>query len=196
MAKNTLIQIIKADASRFVGGKNVNLFTITRLYFRFPTLAIIILLRIIQHVHNRAMSFPFKYLYFRKRMKTGIQIPLSVKIGKGCLFCHFSCIVFAEGVKVGDFCSIHQGVTIGRSFSGGKKGVPTIGNHVILFPGSKVIGNVHIGNNVIVGTNAVVLDDVPDNSVVAGIPAHIVSNDSNRALSEEWVSFFAWNRES
>lgn len=190
----TLIQTIKSDALRF--GKSSGFFTIIRLYFRFPTFAILLLFRIIQHKHYSFICLPVKYLYFRKRIKTGIQIPLSVQIGKGCLFCHFSCIVFAEGVTIGDYCSIHQGVTIGRSFSGKKEGVPTIGNHVILFPGSKVIGNVKVGNNVIVGTNAVVLDDVPDNCVVVGTPARIVSNDSNKALSEEWLNFFAWDRES
>ena len=55
---------------------------------------------------------------------------------------------------------------------------------------------VYLNHSVSSFPNAVVLDYVPDNSVVAGIPAHIVSNDSNRALSEEWLSFFAWNRES
>lgn len=53
-----------------------------------------------------------------------------------------------------------------------------MGNHVVMFPGSKVVGNVHIGNNVVIAANSVVTKDIPDNCIVGGIPARILSEDS------------------
>ena len=97
------------------------------------------------------------------------------------LFCHFSCIVFSEQVVVGKYCSIHQGVTVGRVFAGDKAGTPTLGDHVIIYPGAKVVGNIHVGNNVIIGANATVLNDVPDNCV-------------GKAIGPEWKHFFALDK--
>ena len=68
---------------------------------------------------------------------------------------------------------------MGCIFEGKHKGSPILGNHVVMFPGSKVVGNVHIGNNVIIAANAVVTRDVPDNCIVGGIPARVLSEDSS-----------------
>ena len=76
---------------------------------------------------------------------------------------------------IGDNVNISQGVTIGQTNRGKRKGVPVIGNGVYIGPGAKVIGKVTIGNNVAIGANAVVTEDVPDNACVAGVPAKIVS---------------------
>lgn len=72
--------------------------------------------------------------------------------------------------KIGKNLTIYPGVTVGAS----KSGVPTIGDNVFLGLGSKVFGDVTIGNNVIVAPNAVVVKNVPDNSIVAGVPAKVI----------------------
>ena len=80
-------------------------------------------------------------------------------------------------MKIGEKVTIYQGVTIGQS-----KGVyPVIGDNVIIYAGAKIVGDVHIGNNVIIGANSVVVDSVPDNTIVAGIPARVIKtiNDTN-----------------
>lgn len=84
-------------------------------------------------------------------------------------------IVVNPLVKIGKNCNLSQGVTIGQLNRGIKKGVPVIGNNVYIGPGAKVIGNIKIGDNVAIGANSVVVDDVPNNSVVIGVPAKIVS---------------------
>lgn len=66
--------------------------------------------------------------------------------------------------------SIHHGVTIGRVCYGKKAGVPIIGYNVVIFAGVKILCNVIIGNGAVIGSNAVVINDVPSNSVAAGIP--------------------------
>lgn len=107
-------------------------------------------------------------------------------------FEHFSCIVIAQSVKIGEYCTIHQGVTLGRTFSGNKAGVPTLEDHVIVFAGAKIIGNVHVGSHAVIGANAVVTNDVPDYSVVAGVPAKIISNDSRKCFDEHWSIYFGF----
>lgn len=64
---------------------------------------------------------------------------------------------------------------MGSSSRGDKKGYPSIESAVYIGPGAKIIGNIKIGRNVAIGANAVVLNDVPDNAVMVGIPAKVVS---------------------
>lgn len=90
-------------------------------------------------------------------------------IGPGLLFEHgFSTIVFAS--KIGANCCINQQVTIGA----GRGGAPVLGNNVRVYAGAKIIGNVVIGDDVVVGANAVVVKDVPSHSIVAGVPAKVI----------------------
>lgn len=119
---------------------------------------------------------------------TGIQLPIGTKIGKGLLFNHYSGIVLAKSVTIGDNCTIFQNVTIGRTWN--KTPPPVIGNGVMLCAGCKIIGDVEIGDNVIVGANAVVTKSIPDNCVAAGIPAKIVSNDSSKCITGFWSVWF------
>lgn len=78
-------------------------------------------------------------------------------------------------------CRISRGYNWSKTNEGGVK-VPVIGNNVMLFSGCKILGNVKIGNNVVVGANAVVVKDVPDNAVVAGVPAKIISYNAKETL--------------
>lgn len=93
-------------------------------------------------------------------------------IGAGLFIQHGYCTIISAR-SIGKNCWINQGVTIG--FKDGSD-CPTIGDSVKITAGAKVLGDVHIGNNVIVGANAVVVKDVPDNCAVAGIPAIVIKN--------------------
>lgn len=94
--------------------------------------------------------------------------------------------MIAGSAVIGECCTIHQGVTIGRTFSGKKVGVPILEDHVVIFPGAKVIGNIKIGSHVVIGANAVVVEDIPANCVVAGVPAKIISYDSSKCFDGVW----------
>lgn len=91
-------------------------------------------------------------------------------IGGGLILQHgFATIISAE--SIGENCKIYQQVTIGYNH---RLEAPVLGDNVEVCCGAKIIGGVHIGNRVVVGANAVVVDDVPDNCTVAGVPAKIV----------------------
>ncbi|MEY8211933.1 MAG: serine acetyltransferase [Gammaproteobacteria bacterium] len=101
---------------------------------------------------------------------TGADIQLNSNLGGGLLITHPNGIVIHPAVKIGPNCLIFQQVTIGSRDGG----IPTIGGHVDIGAGAKIIGEIKIGNHVRIGANAVVLTDVPDGCSVAGIPAKLI----------------------
>lgn len=114
-----------------------------------------------------------KLWYKRMEVYTGIQISEKAIIGKSFSIEHFSGIVIGS-VIIGDNCTIFHGVTIGHA---GREngGSPIIGNNCVLASGAKIIGKINIGNNVFVGTNAVVAKSIPDNAVVGAPLGAIIS---------------------
>ena len=110
-----------------------------------------------------------KMLYFLCRPMSTLYI-YSNDIGPGLFIQHgFATIISAE--KIGKDCWINQQVTIGYL---NDTDCPTLGDNVIIYAGAKIIGNVRVGDNSIVGANAVVIKDVPENCTVVGVPAYIV----------------------
>jgi serine O-acetyltransferase len=107
--------------------------------------------------------------------KFGISIPFLADIDAGLYIGHFGGIVVHENVKIGRNCNISHEVTIGKTNRGERAGCPVLGNNVYLGPGAKIIGNIKIGDNVAIGANCVVINDIPDNAVVVGVPGHVVS---------------------
>lgn len=143
---------------------------------------------------NRKKWYLLSVFYFfvvlinrRNKRRTGISLLFGTKIGGGLQFIHYSSIVIAIPAVIGKNCTLFQGVTIGHVYGGKREGYPTIGDNVVIFAGAKVIGKVTIGNNVVIGANAVVTKDIPDNSVCAGIPAKVISNDSKHATGKYFV---------
>lgn len=108
------------------------------------------------------------------------SIPPSCQIGRGSFFGHGGIgVVLHPHCVIGARVLIGQGVTIGGSFG---SGVPCIGDDVWIGPGARILGEVKIGNNVIVGANAVVVRDLPDNVVAAGVPAKVIRALAPRSL--------------
>lgn len=112
--------------------------------------------------------------------KMSIDLPMSVKIGKGVLMLHPYSIVFNSKCRVGDNCTIMKGVTIGNSQTG-RVGSPIIGNNVYMGLNSSIVGGVRIGNNVLIAANAFVNFDVPDNSIVLGNPG-VIHHKNNASI--------------
>lgn len=114
-----------------------------------------------------------KLIYYLQYLLFNCSVPASCKIGKGTKFGYGGIgVVVHARAEIGENCIIGQNVTIG-----GRSGfyeVPVIGNNVEICAGSRVLGPIKIGDNVIIGANAVVIKDVPNNTVVAGVPAHVI----------------------
>lgn len=110
-------------------------------------------------------------IYLEK--KNGICLGRYCSIGEDFRMPHPYNIVIGDNVKIGNKCCIYQGVTIGTSKQYENK-YPIIGNNVTIYTGAVVVGNIRIGDNVIIGANAVVLTDIPSDCVVVGIPAKVV----------------------
>lgn len=168
--------LIKQDAQRFYAP---TVMKCAKYVFTHYSFCITFWFRIGSYLRNKRGLWRLAYnlvylLYKHNSYKTGIQLPLGTQVGGGLFFAHFSCIVFNVNTVIGSNCTVFQGVTVG-GVDGPSRQAPTVGNNVVLSSGCKVLGNIAIGNNVIVGANAVVLKDVPDNAVVAGVPAKILS---------------------
>ena len=108
---------------------------------------------------------------------THIQIPPSTKIGEGIYIGHFGSIIVNPETVIGKNFCIGAGTLIGNA-QGKKKGVPVIGDNVFMGRNSIIIGNVKIGNNVLIAPGAFVNFDVPDHSIVIGNPGRIISREN------------------
>ena len=139
-------------------------------------------LRKIEYLHNVKRHNPFCRLWLvclevinhRLATRLGLSIPKNV-FGPGLCIVHYGTIVVSPYAKVGAWCRIHPSTSIGEY-----NGAPTIGDFVYIGPGAKLFGAITIGNNVLVGANAVVNKSFGDNIAIAGAPARIISTKSAR----------------
>ena len=104
------------------------------------------------------------------RFFTGVEIHPAAQLGRRLFIDHAMGVVIGETTIVGDDCVLYQGVTLGGTGNESGKRHPTLGNNVTVGTGAKVLGNIHIGDNVRIGGNSVVVKDVPNNCTVVGTP--------------------------
>jgi serine O-acetyltransferase len=108
------------------------------------------------------------------RLLTGIEIHPGAVIGRRFFIDHGMGVVIGETTEIGDDVLIYQGVTLGGTGNEQGKRHPTIGNHVVIGTGAKVLGSIRIGDHCKIGAGSVVVRPVPDHSTVVGIPGRIV----------------------
>lgn len=121
----------------------------------------------------KVLFLPSRFILKHFAYKYSFDISYRAQIGPGLNIAHFGYIVVPSHAVIGENCALRPGVVIGKKLSNDSGGA-TIGNNVSFGVGSKVIGEVTVGDNVIIGANAVVTKDVPDNSIVGGIPARVI----------------------
>jgi serine O-acetyltransferase len=123
-------------------------------------------------VLRKLFSLVYHLLYKFVQIVTGIELPCEVKLGRNFVIDHFGGIIISGYAQFGDNCRIRNGVVVGlRRIE--EKRAPIIGDNVDIGSGAKLLGPIRVGNNVLIGANAVVLCDVPDNCLAVGVPAVI-----------------------
>ena len=135
-------------------------------------------LRKIQTEQKLLLRLYFRYRFSKIKSKMHIELSASSKIGKGLYLGHPYCITINPDAEIGSNCNIHKGVTIGQENRGARKGVPSIGNCVWIGINATIIGNVTIGDDVLIAPNSYVNCDVPAHSVVFGNPCVIKHRDN------------------
>lgn len=144
--------------------------------------------RVAHFVFQNITLFPFNFLcklpmlFWQKGIEivTGISLPASAKIGKSFYIGHFGGIILNGEAVIGENCNISQGVTIGISGQGEKRGVPVIGNNVYIGVNSVVAGSLTIEDDVLIGACSLVNTDVEKGSVMLGVPAIKISEKTSK----------------
>jgi len=140
--------------------------------------------RLAHWLRNHRMPFVPRALSQFSRFLTGIEIHPGAMIGSGLFIDHGMGVVIGETTEIGDNVTLFQGVTLGGTGKQRGKRHPTLGSHVVVGAGAKVLGPITIGDYVKIGANSVVLQDVPDHSTVVGIPGRIVRIKDERVADE------------
>ncbi len=139
-----------------------------------PSFKALIYYKIAHYFYIKNHLLIARYLCYKAKRKTGIEIHPGAIIGRNLFIDHGIGVVIGQTTVIGDNVIIFQGVTLGGTGKEQGKRHPTIKNNVFIGSGAKILGNITIGNNVKIGANAVILKDVPDNATVVGIPGKIV----------------------
>jgi serine O-acetyltransferase len=132
---------------------------------------------------RKPLSLLYRIAFKLIQIITGIELPCEVRIGRGFVIDHFGGIIISGYAQFGHNCRIRSGVVVGlRRVE--EKCAPEIGDNVDIGTGAKLLGPIRIGNNVLIGANAVVLSDVPDDSIAVGVPARVIPRHREQDLAQ------------
>lgn len=148
----------------------------------YPGLWAVWIFRISHGLWHMKLRLAARVLSQIARFYTGVDIHPGAQLGRRLFIDHATGVVIGETAIVGDDVTLYQGVTLGGTGKGHGKRHPTICNSVFIGNNANVLGNITVGENSRVGAGSVVLADVPPNSTVVGVPAHIVYHNGQRVL--------------
>lgn len=142
----------------------------------YPGIHALIAHKITHKLHRAGFKLIARFISQVARFFTGVEIHPGATIGKRCFIDHGMAVVIGETAEVGDDVTIYQAVTLGGTGKDTGKRHPTIGNNVVISSGAKVLGPLKVGDNSKIGAGAVVLQEVPPDCTVVGVPGRIVRN--------------------
>lgn len=144
----------------------------------YPSFRVMLSYRRAHRQYLKGHYFRARYISQRAARKTGIEIHPGATIGKGFFIDHGSGVIIGETAIVGDNVTMYQGVTLGGTGKETGKRHPTIGDNVMISAGAKIIGSFTVGENSKIGAGSVVIEAVPPNCTVVGVPGRIVKRDN------------------
>ncbi len=146
----------------------------------YPGFHAIVFFRIGHWFWCRRMKLVGRFVTHVGRFISGVEIHPGATIGRGLFIDHGMGVVIGETAEIGDNVTLYQGVTLGgTSWNTGKRH-PTLGDNVVVGAGAKVLGPINVGTCAAVGSNAVVVKDVPEGSTIVGIPGRILERGDER----------------
>ena len=151
----------------------------------YPGIRAINYYRISHKLYQHGHYFLARWVSQRALRRTGIEIHPGAQIGRGLFIDHGTGVVIGETTIIGDNCTLFQGVTLGGTGKEHGKRHPTLGNNVMVCTGAKVLGSFTIGDNAKIGAGSVVLQKVPPNSTVVGVPGRVVRLNNERVTWED-----------
>lgn len=146
----------------------------------YPGLHALWMHRIAHWFYKKRLFLIARLISHINRFLTGIEIHPGARIGEGVFIDHGMGVVIGETAEVGNYVTLYQGVVLGGSGKEKGKRHPTIGDHVVIAAGAKVLGSFKVGDHAKIGAGAVVLREVPPNSTVVGVPGRVVKENGRR----------------
>jgi serine O-acetyltransferase len=157
----------------------------------YPGLHAIVMHRWARWSWLRGMKWLGRFISHIARGLTGIEIHPGATIGRRVFIDHGYGVVIGETAEVGDDCTIYQGVTLGGTSLNKVKRHPTLGRGVIVSAGAKVLGGFTVGDGAKIGSNSVVIKEVPAGATAVGIPARIIRKETNSFREEAAARMFS-----
>ncbi|MEI7917522.1 MAG: serine O-acetyltransferase [Methylophilaceae bacterium] len=160
----------------------------------YPGVHALIIHRLSHWIWRKRFFWIARFISYISRWLTGIEIHPGATIGRRVFIDHGMGVVIGETAVINDDCTLYHGVTLGgTSWNKGKRH-PTLEQGVVIGAGAKVLGPITIGKGAKIGSNAVVVKDVPENATAVGIPARIIEPETNKQRDEmaEKIGFSAY----
>ena len=148
--------------------------------FLYPSFRVILRYRLAHKLYLRGHYFWARWISQRGARKTGIEIHPGATIGRGLFIDHGSGVIIGETTVIGNNVTLYQGVTLGGTGKEQGKRHPTLEDNVMVSAGAKILGSFTIGENSKIGAGSVVLEEVPPNCTVVGVPGRIVRMDNKK----------------
>jgi len=155
----------------------------------YPGLHALAAHRLTHWLWQRRWYWPARFIAHVSRWLTGIEIHPGARIGRRFFIDHGMGVVVGETAVIGDDCTLYHGVTLGGTTWEKVKRHPTLGNNVVVGAGAKVLGPVEIGDYARIGSNSVVVKDVPDHATVVGIPGRVLEDRVEPENKEEFDAY-------
>lgn len=153
--------------------------------FLYPSFRAILKYRKAHRLYKKKHYFLARLISQRCARRTGIEIHPGAQIGKGLFIDHGHGVIIGETTIIGNNVTLYQGVTLGGTGKEKGKRHPTIEDNVMISAGAKILGSFTVGANSKIGAGSVVLDEVPPNSTVVGVPGRVVKRDNVRVPYED-----------
>ena len=174
-----MIQTLREDL-KAVFERDPAVRSVFEIIFCYPGFHAMIFYRVAHWFWSNQFYFLGRFVSHLGRFLTGIEIHPGAKIGRGFFIDHGMGVVIGETAEIGENCTLYHGVTLGGTSWAKEKRHPTLGDNVVVGSGAKILGPFTVGDNSKVGSNSVVVKEVPANSTVVGVPGRMVFSEGQK----------------